>query len=217
MTPPWAPPPPRGRGGGRGAAGVRGRGAAHGDGLLVRREVDAHREGGARPAEVLGELLRDLVAVAVDGLLAEDDEVGLLGLDDLGERAGDEVTVERLVVGDEELARVRAHGERLTDVGRGLLGAERGHHDAVARDAGLAVLDEPEGGLDGVLVEGVDLGLETVGHDLGAARGDLDLVGVVGVRRALEGDEDLHGTALLLKGGDHRLTRGRSQIGRAHV
>ena len=65
---------------------------------LVRLALDDAGERRLRPAEVLGEELPDLVRVAVDLLLAEEDQVRLLLLDERLQRAGDEVAVE-LVVG----------------------------------------------------------------------------------------------------------------------
>ncbi len=98
-----------------------------------------------------------------------------------------------LVGGVVEQRAVGPHREALPQARGDLLRAERDEGHVVARDARLAVLREAERGLDGVLVEGVELRLQAVGQHLRAARRDLDLVGVVGIRRALEGDEDLHG------------------------
>src|SRR5690606_25701310 len=56
-----------------------------------------------------------------------------------------------------------------------------------------AVLGEAQSCLEGVLVEGVDLPLESGGVDGVAAARDLDPVRVVRVGDALDGDENFHG------------------------
>ena len=65
-----------------------------------------------RPAEQRREHLTGLIAVVVDGLLAEDDEVGLLGLDDALEDLGDCERLDRRAFGGlDEDAAVGADGE----------------------------------------------------------------------------------------------------------
>ena len=65
-----------------------------------------------RPIEQSGEHLADLIAIIVDGLLAEDDEAGLFGLDHGfqklrdGERFG-------FAFGFYQDAAIGAHGERI--------------------------------------------------------------------------------------------------------
>ena len=81
-------------------------------------------EGALRPAGERGQHLAGLVAVVVDRLLAEDDEAGLLLLDDGLEDLGDRERLERLV-GLHQDAAVGAHGEPGADGFRGLRRPDR--------------------------------------------------------------------------------------------
>src|SRR5690606_18097611 len=165
---------------------------ADGDRRLVLRQLDRRGEGGLRQAELPGQHLADLVGVAVDRLLAHEDEVRLLRLDDRRQGGDHHAGVEVLVLGVDPDGAVGAHGERAAQLLRGVLRADGDdHHLAVAGALG-GVLDQPQGGLDRVLVEGVD-------HPGGAGQVDgsvLDLGLELRVWDPLERDEDLHDVLL---------------------
>ena len=120
-------------------------------------------EGALRPAEQRGQHLAGLVAVVVDRLLAEDDEAGLLGVDDGLEDLGDRQRLDA-AVGLHQDAAVGAHGERGADgLGR-LLRADRDRDDL----GRLALLLQPQRLLDGDLVERVHRHLDVGELDAGA-------------------------------------------------
>ena len=100
---------------------------------VVDRELGSERA--LRPAEQRREHLAGLIAVVVDGLLAEDDEVGLLGLDDALEDLGDSERLDGRVGRLDEDAAVGADGERGAD---GLLRLRRA--DGNDDDLGAAAL-----------------------------------------------------------------------------
>ena len=132
--------------------------------------------------------LADLVRVAVDRLLAEHDEVGLLALDDGLEDARDAVGVEGGVLGAHEDGAVGAHGQHAAQLLRDVLGADAHDDDLADALAALALLGEAQRRLDGVLVERVDLPAR--GRQVDLAAPELQLL--LGVRHPLGGDQDFH-------------------------
>jgi hypothetical protein len=90
--------------------------------------VDLHLvgEGGLGPAQVLGQELAHLVVVAVHGLLAEDDQIGALLLDQGGQDARHGVGVEVLLVGLDQDRAISAHGEGGAQLLGGIVAAD-GH------------------------------------------------------------------------------------------
>ena len=111
----------------------------------------------------------DRVALAVVGLLAEQDEVGRLGLERLGQRVARAVDVgagERLV-GEVQRA-VGAERDGLVQRAHRGLRAHRHRDDLV--DLDRAALLELHGGLDGVRVERVQV-LLTAAVEAPRARG----------------------------------------------
>ena len=113
-------------------------------------DIDLEREGALRPAEQGCQHLAGLVGIVVDGLLAHDDEIGLLLLDHLGQDLGDGERLDGGVGLDQDAA-VGPHGERGADGLAGLLRADGDGDDL----GGLALLLQAHGLLDGDLVEGV--------------------------------------------------------------
>ena len=157
--------------------------AGHRHGVAVDRDLGG--EGALRPAEQRGEHLAGLVAVVVDRLLAEDDEAGLLRLDDAFEDLGDRQRLDDAVGLDEDAA-VGAHGERGADRLGGLRGADR-HRDDLGH---LARLLEPDRLLDGDFVERIHRHLDVGEFDAGAVRLDPDLYVVVD--HPFDGHQNLH-------------------------
>ena len=161
--------------------------AAHG--LVAVRERQLRDEGRLRPAEQLGQELADDVGVVVDRLLAEQQQIGALLLDDLLEDARDDPGV-GLRRGDENGA-VRAHRE----AGAELLlsfGSADGHEHHLG--AGLGFFDA-ERFFDRDLAERVHDPLDP-GFDDAVALG-VHLDGRFRVRDALYGDQYLHRGVLL--------------------
>jgi hypothetical protein len=135
-----------------------------------------------------------LVRVPVDGLLAEQHQIGFFGVDQGLERQGDETAVQGVVV--------RVHSDRAAGAGgqRGperllhLLRAERNDHDlTLPLLRGGAVLGQAQGRFERVLVEWIHLPLETARVHGSAAGLHFDLVRVVGIGDALQGNQDFHG------------------------
>ncbi len=122
--------------------------AGHVDGALAEAELIG--EGALRPAEQRRQHLARLVRIVVDRLLAEDDELRALLLDDLLEDLGDREGLDRLVGLDEDAA-VGAHGKRGAERLLGLLRADRDGHDL----GRLALLLQADRLFNSDLVEGV--------------------------------------------------------------
>ncbi len=103
-----------------------------------------------RPVQEGRQHLADGVVVAVDGLLAHQDQAGLLlghhGLEQLGDFQGFDVGVAL-----HQDAAVGAHGQRGADGLLGLLRADRDHDDL----AGDALLLQADGLFDGDLAKGI--------------------------------------------------------------
>ena len=155
-------------------------------------DLDDLRE--RRHLQVVGHDRADRVALAVVGLLAEQDEVGRLGLQRLGQRVAGAVDVgagERLVGQVERAVGAERHG--LVERAHGGLRAHRDRDDLV--DLDRAALLELHGGLDGVRVERVQVLLTAA---VEAPRGRVDALLDCGVRHFFDQDADLHGLSSLL-------------------
>ena len=135
-----------------------------------------------------GQDLPDLVRVAVDGLLAEHHQVRLLLGHHRGQHARRRQRVERGVVAADQDRAVGAHRQHAAQLLPDVLGADA-HRDHLARAlAALALLGQPQGGLDGVFIERVELPAR--GREVELAAGDLQFVLRVGY--PLARDEDFH-------------------------
>ncbi|KAF1854083.1 hypothetical protein Lal_00005300 [Lupinus albus] len=158
--------------------------AGHGNGIA--RRGDLGREGALSPAEQRRQHLAGLVAVVVDGLLAENDEAGGLLLHQRLQHLGDG---QRLGgdVGLHQDGAVCPHGESGAERLLGLGRADGNHHDLGRRTGFL----ETNRFLDGDLVEGVHREFHVGRLDPGLVglHPDLDVV----IDDALDGAEDLHG------------------------
>ena len=134
-----------------------------------------------------------MVAVAVDRLLAEQNQIRLFGLDDRFERERDQTAVEIGVVRFDANRAVGTGGQGGAQHGLALLGTERDDdHLTFALFGGLAIFGQAQRGLERVLVERVGLPLETGGLDRVTRWADFDLVGVVGIGNALQCNQDFH-------------------------
>ena len=146
--------------------------------LAVGGELDAGQERRLRPAEQAGQDLPDLVRVAVDGLLAEHHQVRLLLGDHRRQHARRSPARPARRRRRPRGSPVGAHRQHAAQLLPDLLGPDAdGDHLARAL-APLALLGQPQGGLDGVLVEGVELPARRRQVQLAAA--DLELL--LGVR-----------------------------------
>ena len=152
----------------------------------VAVERDLGREGALRPAEQRRQHLAGLVAVVVDGLLAEYDKSGLLGFGDTFEDFRNRERFNHAVDLHEDAA-VGTHGERGADGLGGLLGPDRGDHDL----GRLACFLEPERFFDGDLVERVHGHFDVAEFDAGTVRLDPDFHVLVDC--PFHGHEDFHG------------------------
>ena len=117
---------------------------------LAALDRELRGEGALRPAEQGRQHLAGLVAVVVDRLLAEDDELGCSFVDDRLQQLGDRERLQ-LGIGLDLDAAIGAHGERGADRLLALLRAHRDGDD-LAGDAGFL---EPNRLLDADLVERV--------------------------------------------------------------
>ena len=151
------------------------------DGAAVDREL--HRLRDDRPAEPLGDRRPEDGAVGVGGLLAEQDEVGVLLLERRREQPArrDEVGARGRVVGDEHGA-VGAHRERLAQRVERLLRPERD-----GDDLGVGVALEAQRLLDRVRVEVVERALAGA---VEALRAGIEAARPLG--HVLDADGDLH-------------------------
>src|SRR4029077_6948004 len=106
--------------------------------------------------QVVGHHGTDRVALAVVRLLAQQDQVGLLGLEHLGQRVagGADVGARQGVVGQLHRA-VGAEGDGLVQGSDGGFGTHGHRHDLLDRDR--ATLLDLHGRLEGVRVEGVEV------------------------------------------------------------
>ena len=154
---------------------------------VLHVDLDDLRE--RRHLQVVGDDGADRVALAVVGLLAQQDQVGRLGLEHLGQRVARAVDVgagERLV--REVHGAVGAERDGLVERAHRGLRAHRHRDDLVHRDR--AALLELHGGLDGVRVEGVEVPLPAA-VETPCRRVDALLDS--GVRHFFDQDADLHG------------------------
>ena len=147
--------------------------------------LELRGEGGLRPAEEGCEHLAGLVAVVVDRLLAEDDDLRLFGLDHALQDLGDGERLDQRVGLDEDRP-VGAHGERGAERFLRLLRPDRNGHD-LGRLAGFL---EAHGLLDADFVEGVHRHLHVGQFDTRTVglHTDLDVV----VNDPLHSDQDFH-------------------------
>jgi hypothetical protein len=141
-----------------------------GDLDMIALDDELRGEGALRTVEKGGKHLAGLAAIVVDRLLAENDEAGILCLDDLAEDLRDGERLDR-AFGLHQDAAIGAHGERVADGLDGLGRSDRDGDDLF----GLAGLLLAEGFLDGDLVEGVDRHLHIGEVDAGAVRLHPDL------------------------------------------
>ena len=146
--------------------------------LLVAGELDLRGERRLRPAEQLGEHLADGVRVVVDRLLAHEDEVGLLGLDDLREHARDARAARACSSVMTRMARSAPIARPVRSCSCATFAPIAHQHDLAAGD----LLLDAQRLLDGDLVEGVDHPLDVVGDDAGAVGLHLDAVSGSGTR-----------------------------------
>jgi hypothetical protein len=143
--------------------------AGHHRGLLVVGELDRRGVGGLTPTEHLGDHLADDVGVVVDRLLAHEDDLGLLGVDELLEGARDHRRLDG-VLADHQDGAVRAHGEAGPELLLGDLPPDAGENDL---GAALLFLDSQRL-FDGDLAEGIDDVFDVVADDSGAVWTHLD-------------------------------------------
>jgi len=136
-----------------------------------------------------GQHLAGLAAVVVDRLLAEDDQAGLLLLDQLEQRTCRGQRLHGAVGGDVDGA-VRAHRQAVAQMRLGV-GRGDGGHDHFGRHAFLA---QAQRFLERDVVERIRRELHAVGDDAGTVRLHLDAHVVVD--NALVGDQDLHSGVL---------------------
>ena len=129
----------------------------------------------------------DRVALAVVGLLAEQDQVGALGLEHFGQRVagGADVGARQSVVGEVHRA-VGAERHRLVQRADRRVGAHRHRDDLLDRDR--AALLDLHGGLDCVGIEGVEVFLAAT---VQPHRPGVDALLDGGVRYLLDQDADL--------------------------
>ena len=129
----------------------------------------------------------DLVAAGVGRLVAEDDQVGRLGLglDHLDERGRRRLRVPVGAVGLEQDRAVGAERHRVAQLLLGLGRAERHHRRRAA-----VGLDDPHRLLDAALLVRADREAEVAGLDRALVLGEDDLA--AGQRHALDADEDVH-------------------------
>ncbi len=135
----------------------------------------------------------DRVALAVIGLLAEQDQVRALGLEHLGQRVagGADVGAGEGIVGEVHGA-IGSERDRLVQSADGGVGAHRHGDDFLDRDR--AALLDLHGGLDGVCVEGVQVLLAAA---VQPHRAGVDALLNGGVRNLLDQDADLQVSSLL--------------------
>ena len=140
-----------------------------------------------------------MVGVAINRLLAHEDQIRLLCVDQRFESLGNEKSVELVVVRIHPRGLVRACGQSLTQRGLTLLGPE-GHDMGLAQPSLglLPVFVETKGGLEGVFVKRIGFPLHSCGVDSVATSRNRDLVGVVRIGNALDRYEYLHGVGPLL-------------------
>ena len=147
----------------------------------------------------------DRVALAVVRLLAQQDQVGRLGLEHLRERVAGRVDVGALEGGVGQVDRaVGAERDGLVERADGALGAHRHRDDLL--DLGLAAFADLHRGLDAVGVEGVQVLLAGAIQTLGAR---VDPLLDRRVRNLLDKTTDLQVGASLGK-----MARYPSEIGR---
>ena len=162
--------------------------------LATVNDLDAAREGRLRPAQDRRESLSNIVAFVVSGELAHQHQLGLLALDQLGQRLGDDAGVQLIVFGVDANGLIGAHCQCRAQLRRHIGRPERGHrHLPVTNRRVGAVLGQSKSSLDRVLVKLVEL-------PVGAAEVEgivleFELLGWIG--NPLGGDEDLHGHSLI--------------------
>ena len=150
-------------------------------------DVDLDHLGQRGHLQVVGDDGADRVALAVIGLLAEQDQVRALGLEHLGQRVagGADVGARQGVVGEVHRA-VGAERDRLVQSADGGVGAHRHGDDLLDRDR--ATLLDLHGGLEGVRIEGVEVFLAAA---VQTHRVGVDALLNGGVRNLLDQDADL--------------------------
>src|ERR1700754_1578236 len=168
---------------------------------LAVGDVDLDHLGQRGHLQVVGDDGADRVALAVIGLLAEQDQVRALGLEHLRQRVagGADVGAVEGVVGQVHGA-VGAEGDGLVQGADGGVGAHRHGDDLLDRDR-PALLDL-HGRLEGVGIERVEVFLAATvqSHRVG-----VDALLDCGVRYLLDQDADLQSSSLL--GDDSRSSR----------
>ena len=179
-------------------------------------DVDLDHLGQRRHLQVVGDDRADRVALAVIGLLAEQDQVRALGLEHLGQRVAGraDVGARQGIVGQLDRA-VGAEGDGLVQGADGGVGTHGHRDDLLDRDR--ATLLDLHGSLEGVRIEGVEVFLATA---VEAHRAGIDALLDGGVRYLLDQDADLQvqaslGTVLGLRG--PRCNRGPSRPGMLSV
>ncbi len=127
-------------------------------------------KGRLRPSEQGRQHLAGLVGIVVDRLLAENDEAGLLFVDDGLEDFSDRQRFDVTICLDQDAA-VGAHGEAGADGFGSLGGTDRHHHDLGC----LAGLSQAQGFLDGDFVERIHRHLDVGQFDARSVALDPDL------------------------------------------
>ena len=169
-------------------------------------DVDLDHLRQRRHLQVVGDDGADRVALAVIGLLAEQDQVGTLGLEHFRQRVAGraDVGARQGVVGQLDRA-VGAEGDGLVQGADGGFGTHGHRDDLLDRDR--PTLLDLHRSLEGVRVEGVEVFLAAA---VEAHRARIDALLHSGVRYLLDQDADLQVQALL--GNGSRSASARSQV-----
>ena len=148
---------------------------------MVAVDADLAGLGGLGPVEEAGEHGAGLAAVVVDGLFAQEDQVGAFLLGDGVEQFGDAERFERFLLGDLDVdGAVGAHGEGGAER-VGAFGGAGADGDDVFDWVGFAFA-EADGFFEGELVEGVERVFDSGRFDacVGFVDAGFDLWGLLG-------------------------------------